>query len=889
MDSNLWERIQTLFHQAADLPKADQPGFLKSACDGDDSLVADVLALLQEDSQSSSPLDRGLAQVARDVFDEGLPSSLPFPELGPYRVRKVLGEGGMGVVYLAERSDLGSMVAVKLLRDAWLSPARRERFAAEQRTLAQLNHPSIARIYDADTLPDGTPYFVMEYVEGLPLTDYCTQHHCSVERRLQLFRQVCEAVQDAHSHAVIHRDLKPSNILVKADGTIRLLDFGIAKQVESLDMPAQQTMTGLRLMTPAYASPEQIRGQRLGIQTDVYSLGVILYELLAGQLPFDLSNLAPTEAETVLIEHDPGKPSTAAKRAAANSRVALPSASSWADLDVLCLTAMHKDPERRYRSVEALTRDIDHYLRGEPLDARPDTLSYRLSKFVRRNRSEVTAAAVALTVLVGMVVFFTVRLQRARDTALAEAARAQRVQQFMMTLFQGGDTSVGTSDDLKVVTLIDHGAQQARALDADPKVQVDLYETLGSAYEGLGKFDQAQSLFQAAFDKSKAVFGAESPEVAESMLALGGLKSDQAEYEESEKSIREALAISKKTLPPNHPFFAKATAALGALLANRGEYDQAILVLNEAAQLQVATGASQADQGANLTELANAHFYRGDYDIADSLNRRVLEMDRQIYGNRHPNVGEDLINLGALQFQLGHYPEAEHYQRQALDIIQSFFGKDHPETASVMTALGRALVPQGRLDEAGDMLRQALAIQERVYGPVHPRVAAALAEIGKVEQQRGKLDEAEADFRRMADIYRTVYHGKHYYIGNALSNLAGVALERKKYDEAERLVRESLQMYAQTLPADHQLVGISRIRLGRIFLRQKRYAEAETESLAGYGILAKQESAPAAWMLNARTDLAEEYDALRQPEQAAKYRAELTAAIQKNPSANKKN
>src|ERR1700731_3036782 len=240
MDSKRWERIQTLFHDVADLPALDQRVFLKTACGDDVELAADVLALVAEDASGASLLDRDLAQVANEVLDEVMPASLPFQEFGPYRMKQVLGEGGMGVVYLAERTDLGTLVAIKILRDAWLSPARRERFASEQRTLAQLNHPSIARLYDADTLDDGTPWFVMEYVEGVPLTEYCSKRACSIEARLQLFRAVCEAVQYAHQHAVIHRDLKPSNIPVKADGTIRLLDFGIAKQIESLETHAGQ-------------------------------------------------------------------------------------------------------------------------------------------------------------------------------------------------------------------------------------------------------------------------------------------------------------------------------------------------------------------------------------------------------------------------------------------------------------------------------------------------------------------------------------------------------------------------------------------------------------------------------------------------------------------------
>jgi serine/threonine protein kinase len=293
MDPARWDRIQALFHHAADLNEPERFGFLQDACGEDRSLLADVMGMLEEDGRRSL-LDRDVREIASSVFDRALSSS--FEESSPYRLLRVLGEGGMGVVFLAERKDLQSKVAIKVLRDAWLSAARRERFAIEQRTLAQLNHPFIARLYDADAFPDGTPFFVMEYVEGVPLTQYCQQRISSLDERLRLIRAACEAVLYAHEHGVIHRDLKPSNILVKDDGTIRLLDFGIAKPIENSD-PHQRTLTGLRLMTPAYASPEQIRGEKVGIQTDVYSLGVILYELLAGRLPVDLSNRTPAEME----------------------------------------------------------------------------------------------------------------------------------------------------------------------------------------------------------------------------------------------------------------------------------------------------------------------------------------------------------------------------------------------------------------------------------------------------------------------------------------------------------------------------------------------------------------------------------------------------------------
>jgi eukaryotic-like serine/threonine-protein kinase len=879
MDSAHWKQVQELFHAAADLPASEQRAFLKNACGENDALVGEVLTLLAEDAQGSSLLDHDVARVAGQFFGEAAGSPLSFKDFGPYRIEHMLGEGGMGVVYLAERSDLGTLVAIKFLRDAWLSPARRERFASEQRTLAQLNHSSIARLYDADTLADGTPWFVMEYVEGVPLTQYCHQNECSIERRLQLFRSVCEAVQYAHQHAVIHRDLKPSNILVKNDGSVRLLDFGIAKQLESLETPVDQTRTGLRLMTPAYAAPEQFRGERVGIQTDVYSLGVILYELLAGKHPFDLLNCTAAQAEKIIAEHEPEKPSAVVSRTeelrGPSATVASPSKTAWADLDVLCLTAMHKDAARRYQSVEALIRDVDHYLNGEPLDARLDTLRYRAGKFVRRNRRSVIAASAAFAVILGVVVFFTVRLAIARNAALAEAARTQRIQQFMTNLFQGGDEAVGPSDSLRVVTLLDRGVQEARTLDQEPDVQAELYQTLGEIYQKLGKLDQADSLMRSALDERKSIFGDDSRQVAESLVALGLLRADQAKLDDAERLVRQGLEMSKRHLPPNHPDVAKATAALGKVLEDRGTYDQAIQVLDEAVRLQSTGAAVTPELASSLSELANTHFYAGHYDTSEALNQRVLGMNRQLYGDRHPLVADTLINLGAVKFELGHYQEAEVFDRQALEIDRAFYGNEHPETASALTILGRTLVAENHYSEATDLLQQALAIQERVYGKFHPRVASALNELGKVALQEGKLDDAEAYFRRMVDIEKSVYGDKHYLVATALSNLGSVYMERKEYARAEDIFRDVVRRYTEELSPNHPNTGIARIKLGRSLLRQQRYADSEVESRAGYEILIKQTSPSINWLQNARQDLAEEYTALNRPADTAKFKTEL--------------
>jgi eukaryotic-like serine/threonine-protein kinase len=864
MDSARWERMQALFHEAAEHPAAERRAYLECTCGDDGVLVTEVLAMLQEDAAGASMLEADVAEIAREMLSQPAAPSPPIKEIGPYRIQKLLGEGGMGVVYLAERQDLGSRVAIKVLRDAWMSPARRERFTVEQRTLAQLNHPLIARLYDADALADGTPWFAMEYVEGVPLTEYCRARKATVEERLRLFRSVCEAVEYAHRHAVIHRDLKPSNILVKGDGGVRLLDFGIAKQLDPEGTPQDHTRTGLRMMTPAYAAPEQIRGDHANIQTDVYSLGVILYELLTWRVPFEPAGHSAGELEQMILEREPDKPSARAGSPAGLNKA------SWADLDVLCLTAMHKEAARRYRSVEALIRDLDHYLRGEPLDARPDTLGYRAGKFVRRNRRAVAAATGVVAMVVALVISFTVRLANARNVALAQAFRAQRIQSFMLNLFNGGDKEAGPADNLRVVNLLDRGVQEARSLDREPAVQADLYRTLGGIYQKLGKFDHADTLLRAALEQRKSMAGADAG-VAESQVELGLLRSDQAKLEEAERLVRDGLEKARRLRPPDNPAVAKAMLALGQVLEARGGYAEAIRVLEEAEKLESGSGKPTPVLAATLGQLATNHFESGHYDTAKALYQRALAMHKQLFGERHPSIAADLLNLANLEQELAYYGEAERLARQALEINRPYYGNEHPVTASNLTVLGRTLQFQKRYDEAVEALKQALAIRERVYGKVHPSVADTVNELGSVAYMRDQFDEAEAQFQRMIDIYRVVYHGHHYLIANAESNLAAVYMDRKEYPRAEKLFREALQLYIETQSPDDVNTGIAHIKLGRTLLRAGRYREAEEQTLAGYKILIKKSNPAESFVRAARKDLRAIYAALGQPEKGAQY------------------
>jgi eukaryotic-like serine/threonine-protein kinase len=868
MNPTRWNRIQDLFHQAAGLEESEQRAYLESACGGDSHLVSAVVAMLDEDRRDASLLENELPEVAHSLLSN---SNVP-QSFGPYRIQKVLGEGGMGVVYLAEREDVGLLVAVKLLRDALLSPARKARFTSESRTLARLDHPLIARIHDAGALADGTPWFAMEYVDGVPITEYCRARNASITERLRVFRSLCEAVQYAHAHAFIHRDLKPSNVLVKSDGSIKLLDFGIAKQLEIREEPANRTLTGLRPMTLAYASPEQIRGEPLGTQSDVYSLGVMLYELLTGRLPFDVSKLTQSEAEHVLLQQEAEAPSVAAQRNAPVSK------RTWPDLDVLCLTAMHRDPQRRYRSVEAWMRDIDHYVRGEPLDARPDTLGYRLGKFARRNWRAISVTAAACAILIGLVAFFVVRLARARTAAFAEATRTQRIERFMLTLFEGGDKTAGPADDLKAITLLDRGVQNARALNGEPAVQAELYQTLGSIYEKLGKLDRADPLLQSSLHRHKAVSGPDSADVANDLVALGRLRLEQSQLPEAERLVRDGLAMAHRHLPPNDPAVAKALSTLGRVLEERGSYDESVKTLDEAVRLQSARGDVTPDLSDSVNELATAHYYLGQRAQADALYRRALAMDRQLYGDLHPRVADDYYGVGLLQHDLGRDAEAERYFRDALRVKKSWYGNDHPDTALITAAVGQSLMYQGRFDEAAQTLQDALAIQERLFGKNHAQVAMTLNQIGVLEIRRGHLDDAEKDLLRMADINRSVYGDRHYLVGIAYLNLGEVYLAQKDSAHAERSLREALSRFSEKLPADHPNTAIAHARLGHALVLEGQYKDAESQLLAGYNVLVKQPSGQEKRIQGARADLAAVYDALKEPEKAGKFRAQAASA-----------
>jgi serine/threonine-protein kinase len=836
LNAEQYAELRALFDHIVELPREQRSAFIESH----PTLGSHLECLLAEDERSNTPLDRDPAGLAGDLMDGQQPAAC-----GPYGLEEVIGEGGSGIVYRGRRADLNSVAAIKILRDAWISPSRRQRFEREQRTLAALQHPAIARLLDAGVTPDGTPWIAMELVDGVPITRAAGERSLDVVQRLQLFRTVCAAVQYAHERAIIHRDLKPSNILVDALGAPRLLDFGIARNLD--EAGADITRADIRLMTPSYAAPEQIRGEPAGVYTDIYTLGVILYELLARRLP------------------EPGGPPSASP-----TRASGPAA--WEELDVVCAKAMHADPAQRYRSAHALSGDLERYLASQPLEARPDSTVYKLSRFLVRHRAAVIAVVLAGLLLSTSAAVFTWQLRRSRDEAVAAVVRAQRIQSFLMNLFEGGDAAAGPARGLTVETLIDRGVRESGSLDREPVVQGEVYETLGRMYGRLGRYPAAEKMLTAAVERNAGRASAIS-----SLTELASIKAEQGEFETALSLVRRAISDSEEALGRKHDLTIGAREMLGRILTERGSYGEAIRILEEALVLreesqQPATVASAA------SALASAHFYSGHFDESRRLNTRALGARIQAHGERHPLVAEDRINLGAIEFDTGRYSEAEKYYRQALAVKKGWYGADHPDTASAQTMLGRALVYQKKFGEARPLLQQALATQEKVFGAEHTRVASTLNDLGNIFVAEENYTDAELCFQRMEVAYRKSRGDGHYLVATALSNRANVYLRQGHAERAERMFRDVVARYTRALSAEHLNTAIARVRLGRALVRQKRWREAASESRAGYEILLKQAKAPTSWLQGAREDLASAYAALGDQAQADRFRTELAAA-----------
>ena len=821
---------------------------------------------------------------------------------GSYRILNEVGHGGMGAVYLAVRDDdeFKKRVAIKLLRRGMATDDLVRRFRNERQILASIDHPNVAKLLDGGTTAEGLPYFLMEYVEGEPIDRYCDRHGLSVGERLELFRTVCAAVHFAHQNLVVHRDLKPGNILVTADGVVKLLDFGIAKLLrpELYADRGEATRLEERLLTPDYASPEQARGETITTASDVYSLGVLLYELLTGHLPYRLSGLSLHEVTRVIGEVDPRKPSTVIgeveERTRADGTTAKLTPESVSrtregrpdklrrrlvgDLDAIVMKAMRKEPQRRYASAEQLSEDVRRHLEGHPVGARKGTLSYNATKFVRRHRVGVAMAAAAVFSLVAFSAVLAVqssRLARARDRAEREAAKAQAVSTFLQETLSSADPYEGQGRAVTVVEVLNAASDRlGRSFADQPETAAAIRHTIGRTYARLGRGEEAERLLREALRMRQGVLGPEHPDVAASASELAVVLMERGQYEAAEQRSREALAMRRRLLGNESVEVAASLVNLGEILFKQSHYDAAEAQLRESLAIRrQRLGGQSVEVAESLNDLAMVLEHRGDIAGAEPLYREALAIRRAILGEAHPVVGTARGNLAGLLETKGDYDSAEGLYREALAVAREAFGETDPRVGTALNNLGACLSTRGRLDEAAALYRQSLAIMRKALGDEHPDVASTLNNLALVLHRKGDLGAAEPLYREALGLYRRSLGNEHENVAIGLFNLAGLTQQQGRLDKAESLYLEALAMERRLFGAQHPVLSATLSRYGGCLTEMKRYPEAEEKLLEAYGIAKALlgEQHPRTKQTAAR--LAHLYEAWGKPDKAAEYEA----------------
>jgi len=777
---------------------------------------------------------------------------------GKYKLLEELGSGGMGVVYLAEQVEpVKRRVALKIIKLGMDTRQVVARFETERQALAVMDHPNIARVFDAGATETGRPYFVMELARGIPITDYCDRHKLPTRERLQLFIGVCQAVQHAHQKGVIHRDLKPSNILVviQDDRPVpKIIDFGIAKATDH--RLAQRTLfteQGQLIGTPEYMSPEQaeMSGLDVDTRTDIYSLGVILYELLAGALPFDAGKLRSAafgEIQRIIRETEPPKASTRlstlkeTKAEIAKRRGTDPGSLIKllrGDLDWITMKAMAKDRTHRYSSASDLAAEIERYLRHEPVTAGPPSAAYRIGKYVRRHKLGVAAAVVVmLAVLIGTAgtTIGMLRAVRAEKKAVEEAATATRVSDFLVDLFKVSDPGEARGNTITAREILDRGAKKVEEeLAGQPAIQARLMDTMGKVYQSLGLFDQALPLMKSALQLRRLNLGNDHLDTGISMENTGLVLVAKGDYAAAEPLLQEALAVRRRLL-----------------------------------------GNSHADVAASLASLGEVNYMKGDFERAEKYFRESLDLRRTTLGREHIEISNSLNDLAMTLKERGRYEEAEPMYRESLAIRRKLFGDDHPAIAQSLNNLGMFLYQmflnkKNDGAEAEQLLRQALEMNRRMLGNEHPEVSTNLNNLALLLREKGDYNQAIVLFREVTEIDRKNLGDDHPYVANAMRNLAAALVRKGDYKSAEELFHKAIAIQHKTFAEKSWEIATTKLLLGTCHTKAKRFKEAEPLILEAFPIIEKNFGA-----LHPRTQAAVKsliglYEAWGKPEKAAAY------------------
>jgi len=828
-----WDQVKEILSQALEQSPEERAEFIRQACGENAALCAEVDSLLSHHSGADTLLEQ--SPVANVLSFP--PDVMVGKRIGAYRIVREIGHGGMAVVYLGERDDQNyrKRVAIKMVKPGIGSENILQRFRNERQALAELDHSNIVKLLDGGSSEDGSPYLVMEYVEGLPIDQYCDRNRLSIDDRLRLFRDVCAAVQYAHQNLVIHRDLKPGNILITNEGLPRLLDFGIAKLLnpESFQTPLI-TQTAWRPMTPGYASPEQVRGDAVTSTTDIYSLGALLYEILTGDLPYKVAGETWREIERLVCEQEPPRPSTRVRadgsrlEATAETRRSEPKQLVRllrGDLDWITMKALEKDPRRRYVTVSEFSADIGRHLSHEPVSARPASATYRGRKYVRRHPVGVTVAAGLALMLTGFAVTQSFQLRR----ITRERDRANRITAFMEGMFKVSDPSEARGNSVTAREILDKASNDIDAgLTQDPELQAHMMYVMGGVYKGLGLFPRAQLLLQRSAEIQRRVLGPEDSETLLSLDDLGWILNQQGHAAEAEKLQRETVATRRRVFGEENPDTMKSMRSLAWTLDREGNYAEAEKLDRKVLEiLRRVAKTDDRDTLATMNNLAATLGHEGHYAEAERLKRAILDARERSLGPEHPDTMTSMNNLSATFQQEGRYVEAEKLQRQTLTLQRRILGPEHPDTLRSMNNLANSLVHEGHLVEALQLQREALLIKQRVLGPEHQDTLWAMRELAATLQAESQYSEAEKLQRQTLEIQRRVLGAERPNTLSTMADLSTTLNKEGRYSEAEELQRQTVDAMRRVLGTEHPITLATTDDLAQTLDREGHYDEAE--------------------------------------------------------------
>jgi eukaryotic-like serine/threonine-protein kinase len=860
MSNHDWQKVEELLHRAMALAPQQRAAFLEEACGLDAGLRAELNSLLRVGDDLS---DEFLNSPPRGVLDREIgeidsTSRLAAGQIFAQRfelIRK-LGEGGMGQVWLAEQvSPLRRRVALKLIKAGMYDEAVVQRFQSERQSLAMMDHPAIAKVFDAGTTPQGQPYLVMEFVPGPPITDYCDQRKLSIKERLEIFIQACEGVQHAHQKAIIHRDLKPSNILVlEVDGkpVPRIIDFGLAK-ASGPQVDGQFTQLGQFIGTPGYMSPEQVslKPGDIDTRTDVYTLGVVLYVLLTGLQPFETKRREKPSLEQwlrQLREEEPPSPSTkvSADRdtssAAADARRTEPRqliSELRGDLDWITIKALQRDRTRRYGTPAELAADIRRFLNHEPVIARPADAAYRLRKYIRRHRVAMSGCAGLLLVLAlfalgqGLQLRETTRerdhAKQERDRANQERDRAARIADFMSNIFKVPDPSEARGNSVTAREILDRAAGDiGKGLARDPEVQSAMLHEMASTYNNLGLHARARELAQQALDARLNLFGASDPKTLESVTQLGLILHIEGHDADAEPLIRRALAEERRVLGADDPLTLETADDFALVLNTLGRFPEAEKLAREVVDSSTRRlGPESALSLRAQNHLGSILFYEGHAADAEKVLRPALDVERRVWGPDHPETMKALSLLAISLHHQNRFSEAEPLYREVVAGSERVLGPEHRSTAIAMSNLGNMFADEEQLSQAEKLLRESLAIFLRTLGPDHPSTLMCELNLTRVLRSDGQLREAEK-MQQQVLAAETRAHGAEYPDTLlAQSELAKTLFLERRYPQAERLARESFDIQLRKLGPRHRDVLDTLQRLGMAMALNHHYPQAK--------------------------------------------------------------